>query len=51
MGIKMRKHLNLYHTQMLPRAKKKNKIIMKLNGERKRKRKHKNNSLCAINST
>lgn len=24
MGIKMRKHLNLYHTQMLPRAKKKN---------------------------
>lgn len=32
-------------------SKKKNKIIMKLNGERKRKRKHKNNSLCAINST
>lgn len=47
MGIKMRKRLNLYHTQMLPGAKKK---LMKLNREREKKE-HKNNSMCTINAT
>lgn len=48
MGIKMRKCLNLYHTQMLPRAQKINKIKQR---KKEKKKEHKINSLCTINST